>query len=102
MLQDLVIEDGVPYGRRLFHQLLDEIAGRTPDRIYAQVAKSRDLDEGFHEYTFKQLAQAVDATAWWLAENIGTSETFEPFAYMVLPVRNFTVVVVLIRKLGSE
>ncbi|KAI9794020.1 MAG: putative NRPS-like protein biosynthetic cluster [Peltula sp. TS41687] len=73
------------YGKRLLPQVVDEIARIDPDRIYASFPLSTDLSKGFHDVTFKKLAQAVNHLAWWLEARFGRSTSSETVAYMGVP-----------------
>ena len=74
------------YGRRLLPQVLDELSSCTPERLYATIPRlTRDLSQGFHDLTVKDVARCVDALAWWLQEEIGGSESFETLCYIGIP-----------------
>lgn len=74
---------GGPIGERLVVHTVDELARRTPDRIYATVSKSRyDLDQGFRDVTVGQLANAVNAASWFIHDRFGHSEDFSVIAYI--------------------
>lgn len=74
---------GGPIGERLVVHAVDELAARTPDRIYATVSKSRyDLEQGFRDITIRQLANAVNVASWFIHERTGASKDFEVIAYL--------------------
>lgn len=74
---------GGPIGERLVVQVVDDLARRTPDRIYATVTKSRyDLTDGFRDITIKQLANAVNSSSWFIHDRFGASKTFDVIAYL--------------------
>lgn len=73
---------GGPYGERLLPQVIDAYAKRDPERIYALVPHSADVDQGFRRITMKELARAVNRIAWWIDREIGHSDNFETLAYM--------------------
>lgn len=70
------------YGERLLPQALDEHSRNDPARVYASIARSLDLAQGFRDVTMREMACAVDSIAWWLEARIGKSEKFETLAYM--------------------
>lgn len=74
---------GVRYGQRLVPQVIDERARSHPDHLFARIAKSTDISQGFHELTISQLANAINWTAYWLEGQIGRSEDFEVVALLV-------------------
>ena len=73
------------YGKRLLPQVVDEIARSGPDRIYASFPLSVDLSKGFHDVTFRNMAQAANHLAWWLEAHFGRSTNSETVAYMGVP-----------------
>lgn len=71
------------YGERLVVQVMDELASKTPERIWATITRSQyDVDEGFRDITVRQLADAVNGTAWFIHDQFGKSSTFEVVAYL--------------------
>lgn len=74
---------GGPIGERLVVHAVDELARRTPDRIYATVTKSRyGLDQGFRDITVRQLADSVNCASWFIHERFGRSTSFDVIAYL--------------------
>ncbi|KAF2764178.1 acetyl-CoA synthetase-like protein [Teratosphaeria nubilosa] len=70
------------YGRRLIPQILDSIAAANPHRVLYSVAAFSDDCYDFHHITAKDLAQAVDKTAWWLRSSLGDASNIRPLAYI--------------------
>ena len=70
------------YGKRLLPKVLDDLAASSPERIYASIARSSDVAEGFHDVTFRDMANAVNFCAHWIHGNIGQSTDFETIAYL--------------------
>jgi acyl-CoA synthetase (AMP-forming)/AMP-acid ligase II len=54
------------YGRRLMPTILHFEAEHNPHRTFAIAAKSDNIEDGFHEVTFQQVAQAVNHVSHWL------------------------------------
>lgn len=74
---------GGPYGERLVVNTVDELARRSPDRIYATVSKSpQGLHDGFRDITVRQLADAVNCASWFIDETFGRCTSFEVIAYL--------------------
>lgn len=74
---------GGPYGERLVVNTVDELARRTPDRIYASVSRSlRSLDDSFLDITVRQLAEAVNCASWNIHDRFGRSKNFDVIAYL--------------------
>ncbi|KAJ4469284.1 hypothetical protein J3R30DRAFT_1587016 [Lentinula aciculospora] len=63
---------------------LSSLAEDTPDRVYACIPKSDDLErDGFRDVTYRQLLNAVDAIAWWLDEEVfGNEKRGQVFTYI--------------------
>lgn len=76
--------DGQDAGnRRLLPNLVDEIASRKPDLVWAEYPKSLSTyAEGFLAVTYHQFANAVNGTAWWLRHTFGTPNDFPTLAYV--------------------
>lgn len=74
------------YGRRLLPQVLDDLSTSTPERLYATIPRlTKDLSQGFHDLTVKDVARCVNALAWWLQQEIGRSDSFETLCYIGIP-----------------
>ena len=70
------------YGKRLIAHTVDDLAFREPDRVWATIPLGSEISDGFRDITVKQLANAVNAVAWWLDSKIGRSDHFEVLAYL--------------------
>lgn len=88
------------YGKRLIPQIVDELARSEPTRIYASFPLSTNVSDGFRDITFKELAQAADAAAWWLEKMIGRSDASETLAYIGLSDIRYTIVFLAAVKCG--
>ena len=73
------------YGDRYLHSVFDDIAATTPSRLYASIALSTDLAEGFQDFTFGNLAHCVDIFANSVKGDIGCSYEEETLAYLGIP-----------------
>lgn len=72
-----------PYGERLVVHVVDELARRTPERIWATISRSPyHLDDGFRDITMRQLANAVNCAAWKIDAHFGRSKTFDVIAFL--------------------
>lgn len=65
-------------------QVVDELAASTPDRVYAAIPKTSDVQDGYRDVTIAELAHCVNFMARWLEERFGKSETFETITYVGL------------------
>lgn len=71
---------GGPIGERLLPQTVDAYAKFDPRRVWASIARSSDLSQGFRDVTVQQLAQAVNNLAWYIDDRIGPAKDFETIA----------------------
>ncbi|KAJ4991642.1 L-aminoadipate-semialdehyde dehydrogenase (nonribosomal peptide synthetase) [Stagonosporopsis vannaccii] len=54
---------------------IDEAARSSPNNTWAIVPRSpTGLDQGWHYFSYADLAKAVDSLAWWIEKNIGIAE----------------------------
>lgn len=67
--------------------ILDEEAQANPNRVFAAIAKSTDLTEGFRDVTFAELANAVNYMAHQLQAKFGREleHDFQTLTYIGLP-----------------
>lgn len=70
------------YGRRLIPQILDDLASSDPDRIIYSIASFTETSHEFREISARSFAKSVDKTAWWLQNQLGTSENIQPVGYI--------------------
>ncbi|KAK3647930.1 hypothetical protein LTR22_013543 [Elasticomyces elasticus] len=64
--------EDVPKQQHLMPAAIDYRAKHIPDKVYAVLPKGDRLEDGFADLTYAAFARAVDATAWWLDEVLGT------------------------------
>ncbi|OCT47554.1 transferase family protein [Cladophialophora carrionii] len=68
----MAIDNSLDYGRRLIPQILDRLAALDPDRLVYSVAAFPDGSPQFRHISARDFAKAVDKTAWWLHDQVGT------------------------------
>ncbi|KAI1824128.1 hypothetical protein F4861DRAFT_277511 [Xylaria intraflava] len=73
------------YGRRLMPAVLDELAESTPDRLYAAIPKTADVNDGFRDISVADMARCVNFMAKWIENLHGRSENFETLSYIGIP-----------------
>ena len=69
------------FGERLIPTVIDQRANDYPERVFA----SFGIDDEFSSYrdvTYGQLSKAIDRLSWWIANEIGTSESFGTICYL--------------------
>jgi len=92
------------YGRRLLPCVLDDEARANPQRVFAALARSNDLSQGFQDVVFRQVAQAVNFTAYRLQTVFGSNldRRFETLTYIGLPDLRYSIVFYAAVKCGYK
>jgi acyl-CoA synthetase (AMP-forming)/AMP-acid ligase II len=62
--------------------LVAQRASKTPDRTYATIPKSDKLEDGFRNFTYRELERGMDKMSWWLEEKLEKSIDIDTVAYM--------------------
>ncbi|KAF4638022.1 hypothetical protein G7Y89_g45 [Cudoniella acicularis] len=70
------------YGKRLIPTLIDELATNDAERVFVSIPRTANIEDGFHDITFADLARAIDNCAWWMERTLQRSETFETLNYV--------------------
>ncbi|CAJ2511290.1 Uu.00g069150.m01.CDS01 [Anthostomella pinea] len=70
------------YGRRLLPSALDELAETSPNRLYAAIPKTADVNDGFRDITVADVARGANFMAKWIEDKFGRSESFETLTYI--------------------
>ncbi|KAK5020888.1 hypothetical protein LTR60_000194 [Cryomyces antarcticus] len=94
--------DDKSWGSRLLPMVADQLAVEDPHKIYASVAKTSNIADGFRDVTILELTNAVNFMAWWLEEHFGRSDTFETIAYMGVSDIRYNVVFLAAVKCGYK
>lgn len=65
-----------PYQQQLtVPDYIDEAARSSPNDTWAIVPRSpTSLDQGWHYYTYADLARAVNSLAWWIEKKFGVAQ----------------------------
>lgn len=76
--------EDIPVDRRLLPAAIEYRAEHDPERVWGYLAKSDvDVTKGFRSVTYRDLAKAIDAAAWWLDGTLGPAkEGFPTVAYI--------------------
>lgn len=81
--------------KQLLNNMIDGLANARPKALYAEVPISPTTYEaGYRKITYEDLANAVNAVAWWLHEELGPGQRFETLSYVGL--NDFRYVVMLL------
>jgi len=97
-----VTSRGGSFGSRLLPQIADSFAQSKPETLWGSIARSSDFSKGFQDITFKQLAHAVNYTAWFIDGKLGRSNDFEAIAYMGAADLRYTVLALAAIKCGYQ
>lgn len=62
--------------------VLDEIAKENPNKLFAAIPRSSDVEQGFRDITVADAARCVNFLAKWIEDKCGSSETFETISYI--------------------
>lgn len=74
---------GQQVGKRLLPHVLDYLGRECPQKLFATYHEDgEEYQKGWVDLNFKQFAQAVDWTSWWIEKTVGKSTTCEVLAYM--------------------
>ncbi|KAI0416363.1 hypothetical protein F5X98DRAFT_388112 [Xylaria grammica] len=73
------------YGKRLMPVVLDELAKADPNRLYAAIPKSADVQDGFRDITAADVARCVNFMALWIEQKLGRSSSFETVSFIGIP-----------------
>ncbi|KUM56496.1 hypothetical protein ACN42_g10719 [Penicillium freii] len=71
-----------PYGRRLIPQIMDSLAVIDSERTVFSLASLSNGLLKLNPVSAQQFARAVDKTAWWLRDQVGTPDSVQPVAYI--------------------
>ncbi|KAI1330923.1 male sterility protein-domain-containing protein [Xylariaceae sp. FL0255] len=69
------------YGRRLVPNIIDAVALNDPNRAFASIPRSENLEDGYTDISYQTVANAINRMCWWLSENLGLADTSEVFSY---------------------
>ncbi|KAE8403342.1 hypothetical protein BDV37DRAFT_294628 [Aspergillus pseudonomiae] len=70
------------FDQRLMCCVVDELAESRPEQLFCVQSVSSDLSQGWRNVSMRDLAGAVDYTAWWIEMAIGKGFDGEPLAYI--------------------
>ena len=84
------------YPNELLPNILFKLAAQYPDLTYSEYPRSKDVADGYMKITYKEVANAVHAVAWWIEENVGkpaVDDGSETLVYMGPSDLRYTVLV---------
>lgn len=80
--------------------LIDQIAAHTPDRVFISLPVTHNPADGYHDYTFQDLANAINRCAWWIDATIAIDS--ETLAYIGSQDFRCTIMIVAAIKTGHR
>lgn len=90
------------HGKRLMAQVIDDLAVSDPAKKVCTVPKGSSVGDGFASFTFKELAHAVNYTAWWIEKSLGRSSSDETLTYIGANDLRYLVIVIACNKTGYK
>jgi len=69
-------------GTRLIPALIDELATTDAARVFASFPRTTNIEDGFEDTTYGELARAINKCAWWMEHTLKRSEKFETLQYV--------------------
>lgn len=81
-MQDQILPLPPNCGKRLVPTLIDELATTDAARVFVSIPRTADIQDGFEDITYGDLARAVNKCAWWMEHTLERSETFETLNYL--------------------
>ena len=90
------------YGNRLLPTELDRIARESPSKIFASVPITADVNDGFRDISFLEIANGVDGFAHSLEQLHGRGNDFETLTFIGLPDIRYVLVVLGAIKCGYK
>lgn len=72
-----------PHSDQLLNHIVDCLAARRPQTLYAEYPRSPTSHEiGHIKFTYGKFANAINRIAWWIHDTIGPGRDFETLAYI--------------------
>jgi hypothetical protein len=95
---------GGPVGQRLLPVAIDEIARVDPEKVWALLPRSRNIQDGYQNITYSVFANAINRTAWFLQEKFGQppANTFPTVAFVGLADMRYQVIEMAAAKTGYK
>ena len=69
---------------------------------FASYPRSPNLQDGFRDVNYLQLANAINACAWWIEDHIGKGHNFETLAYIGPSDLRYAIITVAAIKTGYK
>ena len=89
-------------GSKTLIEAFDQWLEVKPDKVYACVPESSNINDGLRFVTMREMACAIDSFAWALTEQYGRSDRFETIAYCGVNDLRYPVVFFALIKCGYK
>ncbi|WPH05128.1 Adenylate-forming reductase Nps11 [Acrodontium crateriforme] len=89
-------------GMRTLMETLLALAKTQPLRIYGSYPLTDDVKDGFRDFTFSELVDAVDRCAWFIRGSLGMSQSYETLLYQGESDFRYTIVLFAAIKCGYK
>jgi acyl-CoA synthetase (AMP-forming)/AMP-acid ligase II len=89
-------------GSRTLLEALTAKAYIYPSETYAHIPNGSTVEEGFRAVTYEQILHAVDATAFWLEDQLGKSTDFETLLYVGVSDLRYVLIFFAAQKCGYK
>lgn len=72
------------YGRRIFTNIIDDVARTDPSRVVVAIPRSSTPQDGWKDVSYSQYANAINRLCHWIVAKAGSSldGQFPTFAYI--------------------
>jgi hypothetical protein len=85
--------------RKPFPTWVEERAAATPERVFALIPKTDIVKDGYREFTYRELARAVDKLSWFLDQELSTPAVdFDTIAYIGASDLRYTILYIAVQK----
>lgn len=69
-------------GKRLLPAVVDEIAITDPQRVFASIPRTSNIEDGFSDISYRDYARAVNHCARWLKKELGGQSVPQVLFYL--------------------
>lgn len=90
-------------GKRLLPHVIDHLGQFYPDKIAGSMPNNNStLDDGFRQLNYKDLAHAINYTAWWIEGNYGRSDKYDTLTFIGANDIRYLVMIMACNKTGYK
>lgn len=90
-------------GKRLLPHVIDHLGQFYPDKIAGSMPRNNStLDDGFRELNYKEVAHAINYTAWWIEKKYGRSDNHDTLTFIGANDIRYLVIIAACNKTGYK